>query len=98
MSEQDVEFLMTDSLRDLRLARRFLDEGLYPKSINESYYAAFYAGRACLISLGITSKSHRSVQAGIDMAVDDGSTPLSMSNTVLNCVWLFGRRHSPNPG
>ncbi len=65
MSEQDVRFLMEYSFRDLAVARQFCGDGLYQKSINESYYAAFYAAKACLLHLGIKTKSHKSVQIAI---------------------------------
>ena len=82
MSERDIKSLMEYTHRDLGYARRFLDEGQYPKSINESYYAAFYAAKAGLLHLGIRSKSHQSVQAGIDSMVDDGFLPSDMRGAI----------------
>lgn len=73
MSEQGIGYLMEDSRRDLASARRFRDEGIYPKSINDSYYAAFYAAKAYLLYLDIPSKSHKSVQQRIAAVVGEGS-------------------------
>lgn len=73
MSEQGIGYLMDDSRRDLTSARRFRDEGIYPKSINDSYYAAFYAAKAYLLHLDIRSKSHKSVQRHIAAVVGEGS-------------------------
>ena len=78
MSEQDIGYLMDDSRRDLASARRFRDEGIFPKSINDSYYASFYAAKAYLLHLDITSKSHRSVQQRIAAVVREGRLPPDM--------------------
>lgn len=78
MSSQHIGFLMDDSLRDLQSSRRFRDEGIYAKSINDSYYAA----KAALLHLDVRSKSHRSVQAGIDTVEADGRLPHGMGNTL----------------
>lgn len=53
-------------------ARRFIEMGEYVNSIQDSYYAAFYAAKAAMIHLGIRSKSHQSVQGRIDELVDSG--------------------------
>lgn len=90
MSKTAIGFLMHDSLRDLGSARRFRDEGTYPKSINDSYYAVFYTAKACLLHLGTKSKSHKSVQAGIDTLVGDGRLPQDMVDVL---EWLFERRN-----
>lgn len=82
MSSQEIGFLMDDSLRDLQSSRRFRDEGVYAKSINDSYYAVFYAAKAALLHLEVRSKSHRSVQAGIDTVVADNRLPQGMGNTL----------------
>ncbi len=78
MSEEHIGHLMDDSHRDLGSARRFIHEAVYPKSINDSYYAAFYAAKACLLHLGIRSKNHKSVQIGIGQVVDEGHLPQEM--------------------
>ena len=66
MSDDHVAFLMEDSHRDLSYAGRFLRDGVYPKSIANSYSAAFYAAKALLTHLKIRSKNHKSVQLGIE--------------------------------
>ena len=78
MSKQDIGYLMDDSRRDLASARRFRDEGTYPKSINDSYYASFYAAKAYLLHLNIPSKSHKSVQQRIAAVVGEGRLPPDM--------------------
>lgn len=72
MSEDHVAFLMQDSHRDYGYAQQFLSEGVYPKSISNSYYAAFYAAKALLLHLRIRSKGHKSVQVSIEVAIDRG--------------------------
>ncbi len=72
MHERDIVSLMEYSHRDLSDSREQIGKGSYPKSIHDSYFAVFYAGKALLLHLGTRSKSHRSVQAGIDEAVDRG--------------------------
>ena len=78
MSSQEIGFLMDDSLRDLQSARRFRDEGVYAKSINDSYYAVFYAAKAALLHLGVRSKDHRGVRMAINQVVADGGLPPGM--------------------
>ena len=78
MSEQDIGYLMDDSRRDLAFARRFRDEGIFPRSINDSYYAAFYAAKAYLLHLDITSKSHK---VDVVVAVTPGDRLASASRT-----------------
>ena len=90
MFERDIGFLMDDSLRDLRSARRFLDEETYPKSISDSYFSTFYAAKAVLLHLGIKTKSHKSVQIGIDAAVDEGR----LSQDMRGVLALLGARRN----
>ena len=90
MSKGGILSLMEYCQRDLGYSQRFLDEGEYPKSIDESYYSAFYAAKARLLHLGIRTKSHQSVQAGIDTVVEDGSLPHNMKG-VLQA--LYSRRN-----
>ena len=72
MPNEHKAFLMEDSRRDHAYAQRFLAEEAYPKSISNSYYAAFYAAKALLLHLGIKSKSHKSVQMSIELAISRG--------------------------
>ena len=90
MRETDIDALMAYAARDLGYAQRFLDEGEYPKSINESYYSVFYAAKAGLLHLGVRSKNHQSVQAGIDSMVDSGRLPSEMKGTL---ALLLSRRN-----
>ena len=90
MSEAHIGYLMDDSHREIGSARRFIHEGVYPKSINDSYYATFYAAKACLLHLGIKSKNHKSVQMGIDQVVGEGHLPQGMEDALSQ---LFGRRN-----
>lgn len=73
MPEDAIAYLMEDSRRDCGYARWFLSEGVYPKSISNSYYAAFYAAKALLLKLNIRAGSHKSVHAAIETAIDQGS-------------------------
>ncbi len=73
MYEGDITFLMEYCQRDLGYAQGLIVKGDYAKSIGESYYAVFYAAKAGLLHLGIRSKSHQSVQAGIDSIVERDS-------------------------
>ena len=73
MRRDDVAVLTERYLHSLAWAQRFVEMGEYTKSIQDSYFAAFYAAKAALIHLGIRSKSHQSVQDRIDELVDDGS-------------------------
>ena len=73
MRKDDVAILTERYAHSLEWARRFIEMGEYTKSIQDSYFAAFYAAKAALIHLGIRSKSHQSVQDRIDDLVDDGS-------------------------
>lgn len=75
MRKDDVATLTERYLHSLEWARRFIEMGEYIKSLQDSYFAAFYAAKAALIHLGIRSKSHQSVQDRIDDLVDDGSLP-----------------------
>lgn len=72
MRKDDVAILTDRYVRSLEWARRFIELGEYTKSIQDSYFAAFYAAKAALIHLGIRSKSHQSVQDRIDDLVEDG--------------------------
>ena len=90
MRETDIDALMAYPARDLAYAQRFLDEGEYPKSINESYYSVFYAAKAGLLHLGVRSKNHQSVQAGVDSMVDSGHLPSEMKGTL---ALLLSRRN-----
>ena len=73
MRKQDVAIHTDRCFHSLGWAQRFLELDEYTKSIQDSYFAAFYAAKAALIHMGIRSKSHRSVQDRIDDLVDDGS-------------------------
>lgn len=80
MLEPDIAALMELCERDREVARRFLGEGQYAKSVSESYYAVFYAAKAVLFHLGVKSKSHHSVQAGIDRVVQQGDLPAHLGH------------------
>ena len=43
---------------DPSISRTHLSEGTYPKCINDSYYAVFYAAKVGLGWLGIRTKGH----------------------------------------
>ena len=73
MREDDVGLLTERYRHSLEWSRRFIEMGEYTKSIQDSYFASFYAAKAALIHLGIRSKSHQSVQDRIDDLVDRGS-------------------------
>ena len=73
MREDDVAALRERYSHSLEWARRFVEMGEYIKSIQDSYFAAFYAAKAALIHLGLRSKSHQSVQDRIDDLVNHGS-------------------------
>lgn len=75
MRESDISILMERCLHDLAWARKFIGLDEYIKSIQDSYYAAFYAAKAALGHLGIRSKSHHSVQGRIDELVEGGTLP-----------------------
>ena len=62
MDERHIAGLMTDSRTELGSAQARLREGLYRKSIRDSYYAVFYAAKAGLGGLNIKTKSHQSVE------------------------------------
>ncbi|MDE0122038.1 MAG: HEPN domain-containing protein [bacterium] len=72
MLSDDIAALTARYAGALEWARRFIEMGEYIKSIQDSYYSAFYAAKAALIHLGIRSKSHQSVQGRIDELVDSG--------------------------
>lgn len=76
MRSDDVAALKERYAGALEWSRRFLEVGEYIKSIQDSYYAAFYAAKATMIHLGVRSKSHQSVQVRIDELVDSGVLPL----------------------
>ena len=80
MRESDIAALMGLCERDWEVALRFRSEGQYAKSVSESYYAVFYAAKAVLLHLGVKSKSHRSVQAGIDHIVRQGYLPAHLGH------------------
>ncbi len=99
MYEGDITFLMEYCQRDLGYAQGLIVKGDYAKSIGESYYAVFYAAKAGLLHLGIRSKSHQSVQAGIDSIVERellspalGNLPAILLNMRNEAVYRFARR------
>ena len=99
MYDRDITFLMDYCRRDLAYAQDLIAKGDYAKSIGESYYATFYAAKAGLLHLGIRSKSHQSVQAGIDRIVqrellspDLGNVPLILLNMRNEAVYRYARR------
>lgn len=73
--DRDVAALSKRCSHSLGWARKFLELGEYIKSIQDSYFAAFYAAKATLSHLGVRSKSHRSVQDRIDDLVAEGALP-----------------------
>ena len=82
MRDDHIAFLMEDSHRDLFYAQQFLGEGVYPKSISNSYSGAFYAVKALLLHLKIRSKSHKSVQISIEVAIDRGHLSSTWRNVL----------------
>lgn len=78
MDKQHIEWLMDDSRRELRSARTHLSDGTYPKCINDSYYAVFYAAKAGLGWLGIRTKGHQSVQIGVETAISQQDLPTDL--------------------
>lgn len=84
---------------DLGYAEQMIEKGDYTKSIGESYYAVFYAAKAGLLHLGITSKSHQSVQARLDGIVENGvlipdigSIPEGLLHMRNEAVYHYARR------
>ena len=57
----DVEALFEKAGEALAAARYTLDGGFLTTSINRVYYAAFYAARAALLSLGEAPKTHQGI-------------------------------------
>lgn len=99
MSSENIALLMEYCERDLAYAKSMMEKGDHAKSIGESYYAVFYAAKAVLIHLGISSKSHQSVQAGLDSIVekgllvpDLGSIPERLLDMRNEAVYRFARR------
>ena len=100
MAEDHVAFLMQDSHRDYDYAQQFLLEGVYPKSISNSYYAAFYAAKALLLHLRIRSKGHKSVQMSIEAVIDRGHLSTTWRNVLQDlhsrrnqAVYRYARRN-----
>ena len=84
--DRDIGWLMADSRSKLDTAAMHLADGRYTDSINDSYYAAFYAAKAGLLSIGIKTKSHASVRAGIGLAVDQGYLPEDVASVLPNLL------------
>ena len=57
----DVEALFEKAREALAAARYTLDGAFLTTSINRAYYAAFYAARAALLSLGEAPKTHQGI-------------------------------------
>jgi uncharacterized protein (UPF0332 family) len=55
------EMALADSA--LQAARALLDLGLAPDAASRTYYAAFHAARALLLSVGLESATHRSTRS-----------------------------------
>lgn len=72
MDDHHIENLLEDSRIELASAHARVLERLYRKSVRDSYFAVYYAAKAGLGHPGIRTKSHQSVQNGIDRAIESG--------------------------